>query len=145
MISVHNYQNKILFSQKRLSLVKNLVLTALAEEHMRKTGEIGISIVTDPMIRKINKNYHASDSATDCITFEYTNKGKDDILMADIIVSADTAASNAIIYKTSPVFELLLYVVHGILHIAGYNDQNKEQREFMNKKALNILTRIKKS
>ena len=54
--------------------------------------------------------------------------------MADIVVSADTAIRNAKIYNTTPRQEILLYAIHGILHILGYNDSNPKQRMIMRKK-----------
>jgi len=50
---------------------------------------------------------------------------------ADVVVSTDTAAANALIFKTSPAYELNLYVIHGILHLLGYDDRSARQRKKM--------------
>jgi probable rRNA maturation factor len=55
-------------------------------------------------------------------------------ICADIIISCDTAVKNARIFKTSPQRELKLYVVHGILHILGYDDHTPSQKALMRKK-----------
>lgn len=141
LVSIRNSQNKIRFTKKTLLLIKKLVLSVLSEENIITPGEITISFVNGKTIKKINKNYHSCDCATDCITFEYTNTAIEGILVADIIVSVDTAISNAINYKTNPVYETLLYVAHGVLHLAGYDDKNEKSREFMNNKAIKILSK----
>lgn len=139
LISVRNCQNKIRITKKLLALIKKLVLSVLTDEKIKRSGEITISFVTDKIIRQINKKYHACNRATDCLTFEYTTPDSKELLAADIIVSAETAFTNAVTYKTKPVFETLLYVTHGVLHLAGYDDKNKESREYMNNKAIKIL------
>ena len=55
-------------------------------------------------------------------------------LEADIIVSSDTAIRNAKEYKTSPEHELKLYVIHGVLHLLGYDDHTNKERLLMRKK-----------
>lgn len=57
----------------------------------------------------------------------------------EIVVSSDAAVRNAKIFKTEPLYELTLYVVHGVLHILGFEDRTKKQRESMQEKAENIL------
>jgi len=141
LINIRNCQNKIRLTKKHLALIKKLVLCVLAEEKINRSGEVTISFVTDKVIKKINKEYHSCNCATDCITFEYANTNSKNLLIADIIVSVETAISNAISYKTKPVFETLLYVTHGVLHLAGYEDKNERSREFMNNKAIKILSK----
>lgn len=88
----------------------------------------------DAKIRELNKKYHHSDCPTDVLTFDLSDPRKRNDLSSDIIVSADTALRNAKIYKTSADFELNLYVVHGALHISGFDDLTKKQAKLMRKK-----------
>jgi probable rRNA maturation factor len=53
---------------------------------------------------------------------------------ADIIISSDTAIRNAKIFKTRTAYELNLYVIHGLLHILGYDDRTLKQRKILQKK-----------
>ena len=77
----------------------------------------------------MNLEFLHRDQPTDVLAFE----------SGEIVVSSDTAIRNARIFKTKPLYELYLYVVHGVLHIIGYDDRTKKQRERMQKKADDIL------
>ena len=63
------------------------------------------------------------------------------ILLADIMISTDTAINNARKFKTTPDYELMLYVAHGILHILGYDDRTKTQMKRMRKKEAEYVNR----
>ena len=73
---------------------------------------------------------------TDVIAFDSSKKKN---LIADIAISADTAVRNAKIYNSTPLDELYLYVIHGLLHIIGYKDNKASNRKIMDAKAKNIL------
>jgi rRNA maturation RNase YbeY len=79
-------------------------------------------------------------SATDVISFDLSGNKKE--FLADIAVSVDTAILNARIYKTSTLCELSRYVIHGILHLAGYDDGTKKQRKIMHEKTNLILAKL---
>jgi probable rRNA maturation factor len=100
---------------------------------VEKPGEIIISFVNDRFIKKLNSKYLSENRPTDVLAFAGA--------CADIIISADTAARNAKIYKTHPQYELCLYAVHGILHLLGYEDRTRRQRDRMQKKAESILAK----
>jgi probable rRNA maturation factor len=76
---------------------------------------------------------------TDVLAFDLSAPGAVRVLLADIIISADTAARNAKIFHTTPLYELYLYVVHGVLHLLGYDDKTKAQRKLMHKKAIKYV------
>ena len=64
-------------------------------------------------------------------------------LFGEIIISADTAKTNAKIYKTSFMYEILLYAIHGILHLLGYNDKTEREIKKMRKKEKQLLQIIR--
>lgn len=74
---------------------------------------------------------------TDVIAFD--NSAKNAEISADIAVSSDTAIRNARLFRTSPLYELHLYVVHGVLHILGYRDNTAGKRKHMQERAESIL------
>lgn len=96
---------------------------------------MSIVFVTDAQIRVLNKKFHHADNATDVLTFDLG-------VEADVVISADTAIRNAKVFKTTPEYELYLYVIHGILHLLGYNDAAKAQRARMQKIAETILSQL---
>ena len=128
-IIITNLQKKISISPGR---IKKAVLNAILKEGVKKSGEITVCFVTDVLIKKLNLKYLRHSGPTDVISFDISDDSKE--FMADIVVSADTAIRNALIYNTTPKQEILLYAIHGILHLIGYDDSNPKQRMIMRKK-----------
>jgi probable rRNA maturation factor len=121
-----------------------VVRQTLKKESLLKNSRIAICLVSHQRIRKINLKYLGKDTLTDVISFDLTDetlKSKGGIA-ADIIISTQAAISNARIFKTTYLYELLLYVVHGLLHVLGYDDSNKKQSRLMQQKAQAILKKI---
>lgn len=83
-------------------------------------ADISIAVVSDVAIHKINRQFLQHDEPTDVITFVLEQAAG--YLDGEIVVSADTAASAARHFGWSIASELLLYVIHGALHLAGYDD-----------------------
>jgi len=97
--------------------------------------------MNDKQIRELNLFYLGKCGATDVISFNIVNTKKE--LVADIAVSTDTAVRNAETFKTTPGYELYLYIVHGILHLLGYDDNTARKRDLMQRKAQEICLSIK--
>ena len=96
-----------------------------------KIGEINYIFCSDNYILKINKDYLNHNYFTDIITFNY-NEGKK--VNADIFISIDTVKSNANSRKIDFYNELHRVMVHGILHLVGYNDKTPTQQIEMTSK-----------
>jgi probable rRNA maturation factor len=100
-------------------------------------GEISIAILNDEAIRKINAEFLRHDWATDAITFPFeANEGR---LEGEIVVSRETAGRVAADFPWSADDELLLYVIHGMLHLVGFDDQDDESRREMKEEEKNYL------
>jgi probable rRNA maturation factor len=85
----------------------------------------------------LNLKYLGKNRATDVMAFDISkNKAK---ILADIVISGDTAVKNSKEFKTSSLYEAYLYVIHGVLHILGYDDETAQQRKIMEYKAQRIL------
>ena len=99
-------------------------------------GEIGVRVTDDGTIRDLNRRHLGHDYATDVISFGYEAEG--DYLSGEMVVSADTAAK-----MTTPdwsaIAELLLYVVHGTLHISGMDDHEQYDRVEMRRAEQKIM------
>jgi len=90
------------------------------------TGEsLSIVLVSDREMAELNLQYHHVAGPTDILTFDY-EEGQ-----GELIISVDHAVSQARRYRTTPARELALYVVHGILHLSGYNDRTPAERRRM--------------
>ena len=103
-------------------------------------GELSIGFLTDPAIARLHDDFLDDDTTTDVITFE----GEPAFGTAgEICVSADTAAAYAAKHGHDFSTELTLYIVHGWLHLAGYDDLEPTKKRRMRaaeKRALGIFS-----
>ena len=115
-----------------LSNVEPFIQKVLAE--LGYDGEeISVLFCTDAFIQQLNKNYRNIDSATDVLSFEngeeYTDENGDKWMSAgDIAVSLETLPKNAAYFEVSEDEELRRLLVHGVLHLNGY-DHGEEHVE----------------
>lgn len=133
-ISVKNHQESLPID---FALVRRLVFAVISRE-TRKNADITVCFVTDELMRDLNSRYHSTDDTTDVLAFNLTGSGKK-LLKGDIAISADTAVKNAALYKTTPGYELCLYVIHGLLHLCGYDDDDEEGAKVMWRRELKYL------
>lgn len=136
-IQIKNLQKikRINLSDLKKKIKKILDYTGLSKK------EISFVFCDNKLIKKINKDYLRKEYPTDVITFPLEDIYFKDSL-GEIIISVEEAAKNAEIYKKDFGVELLLYVIHGILHLTGYNDTTKKEREKMREKEEGLLNRI---
>ncbi len=107
--------------------------------------------VTNCGIRILNKKFLGHDYATDVLAFDLTDgeisrqRGRKKFcqIEGEIIISAMKASENARKFETSPQEELVLYVVHGILHLLGYDDHRQSDIKRMRKKEQEVMAYIK--
>jgi probable rRNA maturation factor len=92
-------------------------------------GAIEIAIVDDTQIRDLNKRHLQHDWETDVISFPYDLR--DDVVEGELIVSWETAVREAERTGWPPLTELVLYVVHGTLHLVGLEDSSESERAEM--------------
>jgi len=107
------------------------VVKALEEVIGTTDTTIGIRVVDSQEVREINKKYAGKDEETDVLSFNY-QEGKaspKDEKAGDIVISYQHVLTQARAGKTSAETELALLVLHGILHILGYDHQNQAERQ----------------
>lgn len=90
-------------------------------------GNINFIFCTDEELLKLNKKYLHHNTYTDVITFNYN----DNDLSGDIYISIDRVRLNSVKYKVTFNNELHRVMLHGVLHLIGYNDKSKKQKETM--------------
>ncbi len=88
-----------------------------------------INIIGAEEIHKINNQYLQHNYSTDIITFNYS--GENNTLDGEIFISLDDAYSNSFKYKVNLDNELLRLIIHGFLHMVGYDDKAKEDKKIM--------------
>ena len=138
-IIIKNLQNKVPVNSKK---VVKTVQKVLSSEGIKKSGEITLCFVNDRKIKELNLKYLGKNNPTDVITFDIAEPKRPDKIFADIVISTDRAIDNAGVFGTSSLYELYLYVVHGMLHLLGYDDKDARQRQIMKDRASRILTRL---
>ena len=101
-------------------------------------GRVSVAVVSDATMRRVNRDFHACDEPTDVLAFALTAAARDGF-DAEIVVSLDTARREAKAHGVEPGAELMLYVVHGALHLTGWDDHALADARRMHARALAIL------
>ena len=128
MISYFFEDTDFQFKKKTLN---NKWLRLVAESEIRRVGQINIIFCSDNYILDVNQQFLQHDYFTDIITFDYC---EGDVLSGDLFISVDTVRENAIEYGTEFEDELNRVIVHGVLHLIGYDDHCDEDIAQMRKK-----------
>lgn len=93
-----------------------------------RIGEINYLFCSDDYILESNKKFLSHDYLTDIITFDYSTKRK---ISGDVLVSIPTVSVNAERFGVTFYNELLRVIIHGVLHLIGYDDHSDEEKEAM--------------
>ena len=114
-IILKNLQQKIPIPQaKILKTAKATLRKLIKREHF----SLSIVFVGTRRMRAINKKYLGHDYVTDVLTFDLGE------VAGEIIICPRVAFANAKVHRTSTEHEVILYVIHGILHLAGFDDHS---------------------
>jgi probable rRNA maturation factor len=104
-----------------------------------QSAEISIAIVGDRRMHELNRQYLQHDYPTDVLTFVLDRDEATKSLDGQIIVSADYASREAPRYGWTADDELLLYVIHGALHLIGHDDTTPQAQQAMREAETNYL------
>jgi len=127
--------------QRQLKVDRRL-LQRIAHETLHHVGAqegttIGIILVNDAQIAQYNERFHATPGPTDILTFHFP-----ELAGGELVISTERAIEHARRYRTTPTRELTLYVIHGILHLHGYDDRTSRQRARMRAAERRLLNRF---
>ncbi len=128
-IAVSNFNKKHRINEK---FVKKIVVTILKLLKKSSSTKLEVVFLNDRAIKHLNKRYKSADRATDVLSFDLGSCGQ-------ILISSDMALKNSRVFNTPFEKELVLYVIHGILHLFGYDDENPKARSKMFRKQDSIL------
>lgn len=135
-IAISNQQSSHKVAARK---IRSAVAEVLAGEGIAE-ATISLAIVDDPTIHQLNRQYLKHDYATDVLSFVLERD--ETSIEGEVIVSADTAASNCVEYGWSAQSELTLYAIHGTLHLIGYDDHTPADRRGMRAKEKEYLARL---
>ena len=106
--------------------IKNVI-----SEENKELGEVNYIFCDDKYLLRKNIKYLDHDTLTDIITFNYC---EGDIISSDIMISIERVMENSSIFENSFSEELNRVMIHGILHLIGYNDKTDGEKEIIRKK-----------
>ena len=133
-IQIRDHQKKL---QLNPAQIKKIVRIILQHEEIND-AELSFVFVTHQKISAFNKKYLKRNYATDVLAFESLGwqgeERNNKNLAGDIMISTDAVLKNHKLYGMSLAQELSLYVIHGILHLIGFDDHSKKDITKMRKK-----------
>jgi len=141
-ILIKNQQKIIKINQRKIREIVKKVL-----QHLRidEKTEVSILFTDDKFIRSLNNKYRGIDKPTDVLSFSLQEgvvkspEVESDKLLGDIIISAETAQKQADALNHSIEKELTVLLIHGLLHLTGYDHEKDKDYKIMREKESEIL------
>ena len=116
-----------------------LKTTQVIDNEGFKKGDITVIFCSDSYLLSINKQHLNHDYYTDIITFSYVEEG---VISGDLFISIDRVSENARKEEVSKTNELSRVMIHGLLHLCGYNDKEEDEIKVMREKEKEYLSMI---
>ena len=117
------------------------LIKALSEELNFRIESLEVNFINSDKIREINRRYLSHDYSTDILTFNYSDEIS--VIDGEIIISLDDARNNSKRFKVLFKQEIARLVIHGILHLSGFNDNNRINKIKMKRMENKLLNRFK--
>lgn len=118
------------------------VIKKISDDYHFNTGILNIIFCDDEYLLEMNRKYLKHDDYTDIITFDYCER---DTLNGELFISMERVKENAEAFNEEYENELVRVIIHGILHLVGINDKNKQESEEMRREEDYYLNVYKKS
>lgn len=150
-----SYETDIELNIPYEDIVRQMVVAALDYENCPYEAEVSVTVVDNKEIQEINKIYRNIDKATDVLSFpmyQYEkaadfdnlddsafNPESGELLLGDIVISAEKVTAQAKEYGHSKEREFAFLLVHSMLHLLGYDHMEEEERLVMESKQKEIL------
>jgi probable rRNA maturation factor len=121
MIEINNRTKQEIPEKKILEIIRIFL-----KKYKKEKLDVSVAFVNDAEIRRLNKIYRKKDKATDVLSFD-----GDDYFLGEILIDLAQIKRQAKELGNSFEEELIFILVHGLLHLLGYNDETDEAREKM--------------
>jgi probable rRNA maturation factor len=114
--------------------------TRLARSLRRTPRDFSVALVSDRRIRALNRRYRGHSKATDVLAFPLRSKRGANGYLGDVVISVETARRNARRYAHNPQEEIKLLILHGLLHLLGYDHETDKGQ--MNRREHQLRRRL---
>ena len=135
-VEVANEQSLVDLDEQRLRDAVTMIL----EDAEVRSGTISVAVVDDATIARLHDEYLGDGDPTDVMSFLLERD--EDRIEGQVVASAETAVAAADGYGWPAGHELLLYVIHGTLHLVGYGDATPEEKAEMRRQEEFYLARV---
>jgi len=139
-MSICFFNENVKFDLKEKRKYKNWINQAITNEN-KIPGDINFIFTSDNFLLEINKKHLSHNYFTDIITFNYCSEN---LVSGDIYISLDTVKNNSHLFNVTYYEELSRVIIHGILHLLGFNDSNDKEKVEMREKEDYYLAILKK-
>lgn len=139
-MSIKIYYDRIKFRIHKTGEIKKFLEKVITDE--KKTpGDLKFIFTNDETELEINRKFLGHNYYTDIISFDYSSKN---LINGEIYISVDTLRRNASKYDVSINEEVLRVMIHGVLHLCGYSDDRRQQKDIMFGRQETILKKLLK-
>ena len=140
-------RNLVLRNRQRVRRVDTRRLRRLARRLLeellhRQTYDLGIFLVAAPEMARVNETFLGHAGSTDVITFDYNDSARPEVLAGELFICLDDAVTQAREFHTTWQSELARYVVHGVLHLSGYDDLTAPERRRMKREEDRLVSSL---
>ncbi|HLV09273.1 MAG TPA: rRNA maturation RNase YbeY [Halanaerobiales bacterium] len=135
-IEISNQQKILELNEELYRLFREITAKA-GEMEGRNQGEVSFALVDNKTIRELNNKYRALNQATDVLSFPMDGE-----LWGDVVISTEQALAQAGEYEHSLKRELGYLIVHGVLHLLGYDHKTDDDRRKMRQQEEEILKEL---
>lgn len=141
IIRVQSAQRKLRVEIEKLEVFANRALpeccrlSAAKRDHVQDLREINVVLVSDRRIAALHRQFMNIAGPTDVLTFQH----------GEIVISVETAQENAMRFGGATEEEIRLYLVHGLLHLLGFNDQTAREARAMEAAQQRVLKALRVS
>ncbi len=126
MKAIHYYFEDVSFSKIMLPTKSSII--KFVKKKKKSIHDVSFVFCSDAYLQRLNEKHLSHTDLTDVITFDYSQKNN---ISGDIIISYERVKENALTYHVNVKEELARVMIHGVLHLIGYNDKTKAEKKEM--------------
>lgn len=127
------------YTLKEKAKIREWINLAIQGEGFKRISDLNFIFCSDEYLLEINKQYLNHDTYTDIVTFDSSEE--EEVIAGDVFISIDRIRDNSSKFKVSERDELHRVIIHGVMHLCGYHDKNKADKELMTAKENEYLSK----